>query len=78
MPRALAVRRIDGPLNTAASNITVVVLFVTSLSKPPMIPATPTGRSASAMISMESFNSRSEPSSVTSTSPFLARLATNL
>ena len=77
MPRALDVRRMDGPLNTAASSITVVVSFVTSLSKPPMIPATPTGRSASAIISIESFNSRSEPSSVTRTSPFLARLATS-
>ena len=58
-PNAREVRRMDAPLNTAASNTTVVVSLDTSLSAPPITPATPTGRSASAITSIVSANVRS-------------------
>ena len=75
IPNAFDVRRIDGPLNTAASNKTFVVLSVTSLVRPPITPATPIGPFVSAMISMDSLSSRSLPSSVVSVSPAFARRA---
>ena len=58
-PNVREVRRIDAPLNTAASNTTVVVSLDTSLSAPPMTPATPTGRVVSAITSIVSANVRS-------------------
>ena len=62
----------------AASSSTVVVPSPISVSSPPMIPASATDRSASAIIKSYGSSSRSTPSSVRSFSPGLARLTTIL
>ena len=57
-PSFLLVRRTEAGLKYALSRTMVVVAFVTSVSAPPMTPATATARSASAMTSMSGESTR--------------------
>ena len=73
MPRAVAVRRTDGPLKQALSKRTIAVSPTISEFSPPMTPATATGFSVSQMQSISGVRFLSVPSSVRITSPGLAR-----
>ena len=68
-PSALLVRRTESGAKYALSRTMVRVSAVTSLSAPPMTPATATGRSASAITSISGLSVRVCPSSVRSVSP---------
>ena len=69
MPRAVAVRRTEGPLKQALSKSTMAVSPTISLFSPPMTPATATGRWVSQMQSMPGVRGRSVPSRVRMLSP---------
>ena len=71
-PTAREVRRIDERLKLALSRMTVAVLSVISEFSPPMMPASATGFSPSAMQSISVVSSRTFPSSVVIRSPSAA------
>ncbi len=73
MPRAVAVRRMEGPEKLALSKRTMAVSPTISLFAPPITPATATGFSTSQMHSMFSVSFLSPPSSVVIVSPARAR-----
>ena len=66
---ALMVRRMLRKSKLADSSSTLVVPLDTSVSAPPMTPASATGPASSAMTSMSGVSLRSTPSSVLSISP---------
>ena len=74
-PSAMLVRRMLRALKVAASSRIRVVVAPTSLSAPPITPATPTGPLASAITSISADNWRWLPSRVAIRSPSIARRA---
>ena len=68
-PSRRLVRRTDFGRNQALSMAIVLVRSLTSEAAPPMTPAIPVARSASAMTSMSASSARSCPSSVRTRSP---------
>jgi hypothetical protein len=77
-PSARRVSRTWRGVKYATSRKRSVVDAVTSLSSPPITPATATARSASAITVMRGSSVRDTPSSVTSTSPGCARRTTTV
>ena len=75
-PSAREVRRICVFSNCALSSRTLTVRSEISVSSPPMMPATATGRSASAMTSIAGLSLHCVPSIETIVSPSAARRTT--